>query len=457
MPLSLGIAALRARYAGATLSPVELVREVYRRLSARAQPGVWIHVVPEDEAVARAAALPRDGAGLPLYGIPFAVKDNIDVGGLPTTAACPQFGYVARESAAPVARLLEAGGICIGKTNLDQFATGLSGVRSPYGACASVFNPDYAAGGSSSGSAVAVAAGLVSFAVGTDTGGSGRIPAGFNNVVGLKPTRGWVSNRGVVPNCRTLDCVSVFAPTCADAAHALGVMAGYDGADAFSRCAPAPRARGRAGPTRIGVPRAGDLEFFGDREAAALFADAVARLGAIGAVVEIDLAPFLEAGGLMFGGPWVAERAAGFGAFVAAHPDAVLPVIRDILASARHWSAADAFAAQYRLAELRRITERVWHEIDALAVPTAATAATIAALAADPIALNNRNGHYSYFVNLLDLCAAAVPNGFLSSGVAMGITLVAPAWQDGLVADLGARYEARLGIAPGLGRSAEAP
>lgn len=454
---------LRRHYAAGTLSPVDVVRVVYRRIAARGADPAWISIADEAEAVRQAETLQCRGEtdDLPLYGVPFAVKDNIDVAGLPTTAACPAFAYVPDVSAPAVDRLIGAGAICIGKTNLDQFATGLCGIRSPYGAVPNVFNPDYAAGGSSSGSAVVVAAGMVTFALGTDTGGSGRIPAGYNNVVGVKPTLGLVSLRGVVPNCRSLDTVSVFALTCADGTEVLRAMAGFDPDDPFSRPALAAGANGRPlvggspGGLTIGVPRPQDRTFFGNQAAEALFDAGVERLRALGAtVVEIDFAAFVEAGRMMFEGPFVAERAASVPGFFATHPDALLPVIRTILDTAQRWRGPDVFVHMHRLRGLKRLIETtVWPRIDMLAVPTAATAYSIAELEADPIARNNHNGHYSYFVNLLDLCAIAIPNGFLpDSGVAMGMTLIAPAWHDAHLAEIGSRYEAILGLPPGLSR-----
>jgi allophanate hydrolase len=451
----LSLPTLRRHYVAGTLRPVDVVQSVYRRIAARAPDPAWIALTDAAEALRQAERMARRGPSdaLPLYGVPFAVKDNIDVVGLPTTAACPAFSYSPAASAPAVERLVAAGAICIGKTNLDQFATGLCGVRSPYGAVASVFNPDYAAGGSSSGSAVAVAAGLVSFALGTDTGGSGRLPAGYNNVVGVKPTLGLVSLRGVVPNCRTLDTVSVFAPTSSDGTEVLRVMAGFDADDPFSRQAAPPPAASSLPPV-FGVPRAEDREFFGDRGAAALFDAAVSRLRTLGrAVVEIDLRPFLEVGRMMFDGPWVAERAASVPEFFAAQPAALLPVTRAVFDTAGRWRGADVFAHLHRLRALRRIIARtVWPQIDMLVVPTAGTAYTIAELEQDPIVRNNHNGYYSYFVNLLDLCAIAVPTGFLpGSGVAMGVTFIAPAWHDATVAAAGGGYAAALGLPPGLG------
>jgi allophanate hydrolase len=449
----LSIASLRRRYAAGTASPADVLQRLVARSDAYSQNPAFIHRVALPELLAQADALERRrerGESLPLYGIPFAVKDNIDVAGQPTTAACATFSHVPAVSAASVARLEQAGAICVGKTNLDQFATGLTGIRSPYGACASVFHPDYPAGGSSSGSAVAVAAGLASFALGTDTGGSGRVPAGFNNIVGLKPTLGRVSSRGLVPNCRTLDTVSVFALDCADATEVLRCIEGFDPLDAFSRRQAADRGPVAADsePWRFGVPRPQDLEFFGDADAAALFAAAIRRLEALGTVREIDFTPFRAAGELLFDGPWIAERTAALQEFLARDAAALLPVTRAILESGRRWSAVDAFEQLYRLKALARQTDAVWDAVDLLVVPTAATTYPIAAIEADPIRLNNRFGYYSYFVNLLDLRAVAVPNGFLPNGVAMGVTIIAPAWHDDRVAAAGSAYQLALDVAP---------
>jgi allophanate hydrolase len=457
----LSLSSLSRHYTSGDLVPADVLHAIFRRIEARGADSTWISLASEESTKERAILLDRQGSriDLPLYGVPFAVKDNIDVAGLPTTAACPAFSYLPKTSAPAVTKLIAAGAICIGKTNLDQFATGLSGVRSPYGPCASVFNRDYASGESSSGSAVAVGAGLVTFALGTDTGGSGRIPAGYNNIVGLKPTLGRVSLCGVVPNCRTLDTVSVFSLTCADGVDVLRVIEGFDPDDSFSRVTSAGRKPDRfiseqgLGGLTIGVPQAKDREFFGNREAERLFDSAIARITALGgATVEIEFADFLEAGRMMFDGPWVAERVVALADFLAAHRDAVLPVTRRILQSASRWSAADAFQHLYRLRSLKRRTEAtIWSRIDALLVPTAATAFTIAELNNDPIVTNNRIGHYSYFVNLLDLCALAIPNGFLeSNGVAMGVTLIAPAWNDEFLASIGDACHRALDTAPGL-------
>ena len=425
------VASLKAGYQRGEIKPADVVRAVYERIRQAERPDVWINVRPEAEAVALAE---RALADTPLYGIPFAVKDNIDVAGLPTTAACPAYAYTPAESAVSVARLEAAGAICIGKTNLDQFATGLCGVRSPYGACGSAYLPDIIAGGSSSGSAAAVGLGEVAFTLGTDTGGSGRIPAAFNNVVGLKPTIGAISTRGLVPNCRTLDCVSVFAQTIEDAALVAELMRAFDPQNPFSRHAPNGFAFGV--PTapqsfRFGVLRPEDREFFGNREAPQLYEAAIARLQDMGGTaVPIDFTLFREAGVLLFDGPWIAERADAIGDFLQANPDKVLPVTRGIVDSAKRWGAIDTFAALYRQQALKRAAEEIFSAIDVLAVPTVGTYFTIAEMEADPIARNTMMGFYSYFVNLLDLCAVATPNGFYGNGLPAGITLIAPAFQD---------------------------
>ncbi|HEU4923811.1 MAG TPA: allophanate hydrolase [Burkholderiales bacterium] len=386
------------------------VHEAYARIAAHADNPIFIHAVPKEEALERAAA-----ARGPLAGRLFAVKDNIDVAGLPTTAACPTFAYVANDTAPAVQKLLDAGAVLVGKTNLDQFATGLVGTRSPYGACRNAFDPSYISGGSSSGSAVAVALGIVDFALGTDTAGSGRVPAAFNNLVGLKPTRGLVSTQGVVPACRSLDCVSVFAKTCRDALEVFELMS-----RPFDPVAP-----------RFGVAVPRQLEFHGDRDYERLFSEAVARLVALGGTVrEIDFEPFLEVQLLLYG-PWVAERLAeGFPL------DQMLPVTRKVIESGARYSAADAFRAQHRLASLRK---KCTFE-DILVVPGAPTIYRIAEVEADPIELNSRLGRYTNFVNLLDLAAITVPAGFRADGLPFGITLIGPAFSDYALAAAAARF-----------------
>ncbi|WP_099902556.1 allophanate hydrolase, partial [Methylobacterium frigidaeris] len=426
------LAQYREAYASGALTPAAAVREVYRRIAAQADPAVFITLRPEAEVTADAQDLP---AG-PLHGIPVAVKDNIAVAGLPTTCACPDYGNVATEDAAVVARLRQAGALVIGKTNLDQFATGLVGVRSPYGVPRNTLDPALVPGGSSSGSAVAVAAGLVPLALGTDTAGSGRVPAGLNNIVGLKPTLGALSTRGVVPACRTLDCVSVFALTVEDAFAGFSALAGFDAADPFSRALPV----GRPGPLplRVGVPDGASRRFAGDRLSEAAFDAALADLAALGAtLVPVDLTPFFAAAALLYDGPWVAERWEAIRTFITERSEALHPVTRAITERATAFSAADAFAGRYRLAELRRAAEPVWQTIDALCVPTFPRPQTVAALAADPIGPNAELGTYTNFVNLLDLCALAVPSHPRADGGPAGVTLIAPAGRDAALVPLG--------------------
>lgn len=430
---ALDLTGLTRLYRGGDLTPAALVAGLIERIGARGDDKVWIYRIPDADLMARATALAKSGPeGLPLYGIPFAIKDNIDVAGLPTTAGCPAYAYIAEETAPAVARLLDAGAILVGKTNMDQFATGLVGVRSPYGAPGNSFDPSYIPGGSSAGSAVAVAAGLVSFSLGTDTAGSGRVPAAFNNIVGLKPTRGLVSCRGVVPACRSLDCVSIFALTGADAAAVLGVAGAYDPGDAFSRPAPAGFSLGpEPAPAkfRFGVPRPDQLEFFGNRGAAALFDAAVERLeGLGGGKALIDFEPFQDTARLLYDGPWVDERRAAVGDFIAANEAGTHPVTRQIILGGKNYAAVDAYRAYYRLKELKRQIEPVWDDIDFLVTPTAGTIYSIAEVEADPIRLNSNLGYYTNFMNFLDLAGVAAPAGLLPNGLPFGVTLAAPAY-----------------------------
>ena len=454
MPPSVaGVRALVSAYASGRLDPAAALRAVHAAIDRRGADGVWIHVRPLEATLAELGQAERRrqaGAALPLLGVPFAVKDNIDVAGLPTTAGCPAFAYKAERTATTVARLQAAGAVLVGKTNLDQFATGLVGTRSPYGAPASVFHPDYISGGSSSGSAVAVAAGLVAFALGTDTAGSGRVPAAFNGIVGLKPTRGVLSTAGVVPACRSLDCVSIFARDAEDAAAVFAIASGFDPADPYSRAGgpPAPP----FGPGfRVGAPPPAQREFFGDEGAAHLYEAALERLEGIGGrVVEIDLTPFRAAAELLYAGPWVAERLAAIRPFFERHADAMDPVVRSIIGGATRLTAVDAFEGLYRLEALRRETGEQWKAVDVLALPTAGTIYTHARIAADPITLNGNLGYYTNFVNLLDLSAIAVPAGLRPNGLPFGLSLITPPFHDEALCALGAAFAAgRLTVTTG--------
>lgn len=460
--LSFDIAGLRAAYLCGSVTPAAVIDEVIRR-TADDPHRVWIHRLPDAVLREAASALAgRDPATLPLYGIPFAIKDNIDLAGVPTTAGCREYAYLPERSAAVVEQLVAAGAIPVGKTNLDQFATGLNGTRSPFGACRNAFNPACISGGSSAGSAVAVALGYASFSLGTDTAGSGRVPAAFNNLVGHKPTLGWLSTRGVVPACRTLDAVSIFTLTAADAESVLAVAAQFDAEDPYSR----PLSGhgfdfGRADRFRVGVPRHADLAFFGNGEAERLFQEAVARITALGGeCVEIDLSPFLATAKLLYEGPWVAERYAAIREFFDAHEAALLPVIRDIVGSARRWSAADAYDYGYRLKAAKRRCDAVWTDVDCILTPTAGTIYAIAALEADPIRLNSNLGYYTNFMNLLDYAATAVPAGFQADGLPFGVTVFAPAAQDAPLLHLASRLQQALAAplgATGLPVPARAP
>jgi allophanate hydrolase len=435
----LDIASLATAYA-AGADPKEILTRLHARIVRGGAKPVWIALSSLTEILTRLDLAERRraaGEPLPLFGIPFAVKDNIDVARMTTTAACPGFSHVAECSATVVDKLEAAGAILFGKTNLDQFATGLTGTRSPYGIPSSVFDAAYISGGSSSGSAVAVAQGVVSFALGTDTAGSGRVPAAFNNIVGLKPTMGWLSAAGLVPACRSLDCVSVFAGTAEDAISVAQIAAGFDARDPYARHAPADAAR--AGdfpmPFRFGVPTA--LEFFGDDGAAELFAKSVVRLEQLGGVkTAIDFTPFREACQLLYGGPWVAERLAAIKTFAHEHSDAMLPVTREIILGGARFTAVEAFEGSYRLAELAQRADDEWARMDVMLLPTTGTIYRIADVLADPIRLNNNLGLYTNFVNLLDLSAIAIPAGFRRNGLPFGVTLMARAFRDDALASL---------------------
>ena len=454
------VAAIVEAHRSGASSPEATVARTYARIRAHGDPAIFITLRAEADALTEAAALTaKGGTDLQLYGVPVAVKDNIDVKGSPTTAACPAFAYDPGKDATCVARLRRAGAIVIGKTNLDQFATGLVGVRSPYGTPRNLFDPSLIPGGSSSGSAIAVGAGLVPLALGTDTAGSGRVPAGLSNIVGLKPSLGLVSTAGVVPACRTLDCVSVFALTVDDAFAALAAMAGPDPADPYSR--PRPLGAPEAVPAglRIGVPMPGQRLFFGDKASAAAYEVALADLAGLGAaIVEIDIEPFYETARLLYDGPWVAERYISVRSLIASAPEAMHSVTRQIILGGAHPSAVDTFKAFYQLEELRRVRDHTFRGIDALVLPTVPTVYTVAQVLADPIGLNSRLGTYTNFVNLLDLCALAVPASMQATP--FGITLLAQAGNDATLASLGRVFHAGTGLplgATGTAQPALAP
>ncbi len=448
--IDITIAGLLQHYRNGDFTPAQLVDTLQQQYQKGTNNPAWIYRLDATELQPYLDALAgKTPDQLPLYGIPFAIKDNIDLAAVPTTAACPAFSYTPTESATVVARLIGAGAIPMGKTNLDQFATGLVGVRSPepWGPCHNVFNPDYISGGSSSGSGVAVANGWVSFALGTDTAGSGRVPAALNNIIGLKPSKGVLSTQGVVPACRSLDCVSIFALTCADANRVFDVAAGYDAADAYSR--PNPYANSKryfgasARPPVIGVPAAAELEFFGDSAAAQCFAANLQLFERLGWKTRtITIAPFIEAAQLLYQGPWVAERTLATQAMLEAQPEAMLPVIRTIVEGGKKPSAMDSFTAQYRMQSLIQQVRPLLDAVDVMVMPTIGTTYTIAAVQADPIQLNSNLGYYNNFMNLMDLAAITVPTGFFPHGCGFGVTLFHHAFSDKKLLSLAAQLHA---------------
>ncbi|WP_439853082.1 allophanate hydrolase [Pseudomonas syringae] len=450
---ALDISELQSALRSGHLTLTALVNTLTAHIDADDRPEVWIHRVPVAELLERAAALQSTAEALsesvyeqlPLFGVPFAVKDNFDVAGMPTTAACPAFAYVAKENAHVVQRLLDSGALLIGKTNLDQFATGLVGVRSPYGAVRNAHDPAYVSGGSSSGSAVAVARGYVSFALGTDTAGSGRVPAGFNGIVGLKPSLGLFSSRGIVPACRTLDCPSIFARDVMQAWQVTQVMAAYDPLDPGSVAVATLPVQRRT--RRVAVAR--QCEFFGDEQAQAAYLKTLEALQSDPLVTlkPVDFEVFAEAAALLYQGPWVAERRAAIGRFFDTHVTDIHPVVRGIVQSAASFDAVDTFNARYRLAELTRAAQQLLADVDVLVVPTAPCMPTIDAVLENPIELNSQLGYYTNFVNLMNMCAIAVPALRRADGLPAGITLIGPAGADQRLAEMAAAWQPLFGQA----------
>jgi allophanate hydrolase len=417
----------------------EVMREVWERIRDEQDEGIFISKTPWETVKRRVDAIA--GKNLPLYGIPYVAKDNIDVAGLPTTAACPDFSYEPEDSATVVKLLDEAGAICFGKANLDQFATGLVGVRTPYPAPKNPFDEGFLPGGSSCGSAVAVAKGLVVFSLGTDTAGSGRVPAAFNELIGLKPSLGCISTRGVVDACKTLDCVSVFAQSCADADVVLKIAGKYDPEEAWSRKAPEKVKRFSA-RFRFGVPREEDLVFFGWEDARSLFESAVGKFRELGGeAVEISLDPFLAAAKLLYEGPWVTERYVGIRDFLEAKPDSVFPVTRAIIEGGRHPLASDFFEARYKLAECKRLADIEMAKVDFIIAPTTPRNFTLEEVQAEPVKLNSILGTYTNFMNLLDFSALALPAGRYQGKLPWGVTIFSDAWMDCALLEIGSRYE----------------
>jgi allophanate hydrolase len=445
------VAEILTAYRSGAATPADMVARSYARIRAHNDPAIFITLRDEKDVLADAKVLAEVGdKSLPLYGVPVTVKDNIDVVGMPTTAACPDYLYRARRDATAVARLRAAGALILGKTNLDQFATGLVGVRTPYGIGRNLFDAKLIPGGSSTGSALSVATGIAPLSLGTDTAGSGRVPAAFSNIVGLKPSLGLVSTAGLVPACRTLDCVSIFAFTVDDAVTALVAIAGPDAADPYSRTRPLRPLGPVPEGMKLGVPLAGQRLFFGDKISAAAYDAALACFAAAGAqIVDVDIEPFYAAARLLYEGPWVAERYLTAKDLIASSPESILPVTRQIILAGAHGTAADAFAAFYRIETLRRVRDHMFRSIDALVVPTAPTIYTLEQVLADPIQLNSRLGTYTNFVNLLDLCALAVPASFRPDGIPFGVTLLAPGGEDATLAAIGRQFHHATGLPMG--------
>jgi allophanate hydrolase len=438
------VAEILDAYRSGAATPADIVARSYARIRAHADPAIFISLREEQDVASETKALTKRGdTSLPLYGIPVTVKDNIDVAGLPTTVACPAYLYQAKKDATAVARLRAAGALILGKTNLDQFATGLVGTRTPYGIARNLFDKKLIPGGSSTGAALSVGAGIAPLALGTDTAGSGRVPAAFANIVGLKPSLGLVSAAGVVPACRSLDCVSIFALTVDDAMAGLDVIAGPDAADPYSRSRPLRAVGAMPEGIKLGVPRAGQRPFFGDALSAAGYDAALKSLAGLGAkLVEVDMEPFFATAKLLYDGPWVAERYLTVKDLLTSSPDAILPVTRQIIAAGADVSAADAFAAFYKLEEFRRARDRTFASIGALVLPTAPTIYSVEQVFADPVALNSRLGTYTNFVNLLDLCGLALPASMRSDRLPFGVTLLAPGGEDAMLASLGRQFHA---------------
>jgi allophanate hydrolase len=431
---SLSIEEIHQSYKSGLLTPKVLLSDIKTSIEKYQDYDIWIHVLSDEEIAPYISRLEdKEIDELPLYGIPFAIKDNIDLAGIPTTAACPEYSTIPEKSAFVVQRLIDAGAIPIGKTNLDQFATGLVGTRSPYGAVKNAFNPDYISGGSSSGSAVSVALGQVSFSLGTDTAGSGRVPAAFNNLIGLKPTKGRFSTSGVVPACRSLDCVSVFTLNPDDAETVFDVLDEYDANDSYARkqSSISTNAFVENKKIKIGVPVSQQLNFFDDEEYETLFNEFVQSISSEKyEVVQIDFSPFIEAANLLYQGPWVAERYAAIEEFIENNADALFPVTKEIIAPAKNVNSVDAFKSFYQLQEYKRQADNVLEKLDFILTPTTGTHYRIDEVNNDPIQTNSNLGYYTNFMNLLDFSALAIPAGFKQDGLPFGVTLFADAFKD---------------------------
>lgn len=437
----MNISKLKKMYTDKTFTPRELMTQIKEGIESHTGNPIWIHVLNDNELEAYLTRLENcEVSSLPLYGIPFAIKDNIDLKGIPTTAGCPDYSYIPEQSAYVVDCLIEAGAIPVGKTNLDQFATGLVGTRSPYGACQNSINSDYVSGGSSSGSAVSVALEMAVFSLGTDTAGSGRVPAAFNNLVGLKPSKGVLSTSGVVPACRSLDCVSIFAKSSEDAQQVFDVAASFDESDPYSRVMTDVQ-KSIPSSFRFAVPQVDQLKFFGDTQAEDLYSEAVKSFEEMGGTaVETDFSPMLEAANLLYYGPWVSERYVAVKDMIESKPESFIEVTRSIIESGKSKSAEDYFNAEYKLKAYKRQADMLMKDVDFALTPTTGTIYTIDEVNSNPIQLNSNLGYYTNFMNLLDFSAYAVPAGFRANGLPFGVTLFAEAFEDRKLLLLGERF-----------------
>jgi allophanate hydrolase len=445
-PYSMTIASLTEAYQSGELTPRKVLEDIRQRSGLHSEHNIWIHLLTAEELEPYLTALESKDSALPLWGIPFAIKDNIDLAGIPTTAACPEFSFTPESSATVVQQLIDAGAIPVGKTNLDQFATGLNGTRSPYGACKNSFNAEHVSGGSSAGSAVAVGLGLASFSLGTDTAGSGRVPACFNNLVGVKPSIGLLSATGMLPACRSLDCMTIFAYDSDDANQVLTVAEGFDPTDGYSRENPFPnqsRAYGeRGGKLKIGIAPEEQLNFFGDEAYAQAYKDTLEQLSSEDIeFVEIDYKPFDEAARLLYEGPWVSERYIATQPMIDENPEAVFPVVREIIAPGGEPRATELFKAQYRLKALKQICDQQMKTVDCLLTPTAGRCFTIEEMLAEPILRNSQLGYYTNYMNLLDMSSVAIPTQIAGNGLPFGVTLVGPAFADRSLLSISKRFE----------------
>lgn len=445
-PYSMTIASLKEAYQSGELTPRKVLEDIHQRSELHSEHNIWIHLLTTEELEPYLTALESKDSSLPLWGIPFAIKDNIDLAGIPTTAACQEFAFIPESSATVVQQLIDAGAIPLGKTNLDQFATGLNGTRSPYGACKNSFNAEHVSGGSSAGSAVAVGLGLASFSLGTDTAGSGRVPACFNNLVGVKPSIGLLSATGMLPACRSLDCMTIFAYDSDDANQVLTVAEGFDPTDGYSRENPFPnqsRAYGeRGGKLKIGIVPEEQLNFFGDEAYAQAYKDTLEQLNSEEIeFVEIDYKPFDEAARLLYEGPWVSERYIATQPMIDKNPEAIFPVVREIIAPGGEPRATELFKAQYRLKALKQICDQQMKTVDCLLTPTAGRCFTIEEMLAEPILRNSQLGYYTNYMNLLDMSSVAIPTQIAGNGLPFGVTLVGPAFADRALLSISKRFE----------------